>query len=143
MKSSPIEITWSPAEAETAHVEFPEIGIVHFWVDVCKAVEVSVSDLLDAGGSELRSNLHSVTPEFPRLLKALSGEQSAGNVSKQWGCGVMATCAPPTPYRRLMAHGLKFPSPKYPTHASKIRLTPKRRAALRDQPGVLVDDFLV
>ncbi len=39
MTSPSIDITWSLAEAEAAHAGFSEIGLAHFWVGVCKAVE--------------------------------------------------------------------------------------------------------
>ena len=48
-----IDICWSLSEAEAAHAGFSEIGLAHFWVGVCKAVEVSVSELLKAGSPEL------------------------------------------------------------------------------------------
>lgn len=39
MTSPSIDITWSLAEAEAAHAGFSEIGLAHFWLSVCKAVD--------------------------------------------------------------------------------------------------------
>lgn len=48
MQSLSIDICWSLAEAESAHAGFCEIGHAHFWVGVCKAVALPVSELLKA-----------------------------------------------------------------------------------------------
>jgi hypothetical protein len=70
-----IDICWSLAEAEAAHAGFPEIGLAHFWVGVCKAVEVSVSELLKDGNPERQAvarkpkdRLHSIH----ELLKSIN-----------------------------------------------------------------------
>ena len=73
MISPSIDITWSLAEAEAAHAGFSEIGIAHFWVGVCKAVEVSVSDLLDAGSPELQAMEVQVEADFLEVREAFSG----------------------------------------------------------------------
>ncbi len=39
MISPSIDITWSLAEAEATHAGFFEIGLAHFWLGVCKAVD--------------------------------------------------------------------------------------------------------
>jgi ATP-dependent Clp protease ATP-binding subunit ClpC len=64
MISPSIDITWSLAEAEAAHAGFSEIGLAHFWVGVCKAVEVSVSELLKAGNPELQAMEGQVEADF-------------------------------------------------------------------------------
>lgn len=73
MTSPSIDITWSLAEAEAAYAGFSEIGIAHFWVGICKAVEVSVSDLLDAGSPELQAMEGQVEADFLEVREAFSG----------------------------------------------------------------------
>jgi ATP-dependent Clp protease ATP-binding subunit ClpC len=72
MKSPSIDICWSLAEAEAAHAGFPEIGLAHFWVGVCKAVEVSVSELLKAGSPELQAIEGQVEADFLEVREAFS-----------------------------------------------------------------------
>jgi ATP-dependent Clp protease ATP-binding subunit ClpC len=72
MKSPSIDITWSLAEAEAAHAGFSEIGLAHFWVGVCKAVEVSVSELLKAGSPELQAMEGQVEADFLEVREAFS-----------------------------------------------------------------------
>ncbi len=73
MTSPSIDISWSLAEAEAAHAGFSEIGIAHFWVGVCKAVEVSVSELLKAGNPELQAMEGQVEADFLEVREAFSG----------------------------------------------------------------------
>ena len=73
MTSPSIDITWSLAEAEAAHAGFSEIGLAHFWVGVCKAVEVSVSELLKAGSPELQAMEGQVEADFLEVREAFSG----------------------------------------------------------------------
>jgi ATP-dependent Clp protease ATP-binding subunit ClpC len=73
MTSPSIDITWSLAEAEAAHAGFSEIGLAHFWVGVCKAVVVSVSELLKAGSPELQAMEGQVEADFLEVRKAFSG----------------------------------------------------------------------
>lgn len=73
MTSPSIDITWSLAEAEAAYAGFSEIGMAHFWVGVCKAVEVSVADLLDAGSPELQAMEGQVEADFLEVREAFSG----------------------------------------------------------------------
>ena len=73
MTSPSIDITWSLAEAEAGYAGFSEIGLAHFWVGVCKAVEVSVSDLLDAGSPELQAMEGQVEADFLEVREAFSG----------------------------------------------------------------------
>ncbi len=72
MTSPSIDITWSLAEAEAAHAGFSEIGLAHFWVGVCKAVEVSVSELLKAGSPELQAMEGQVEADFLEVREAFS-----------------------------------------------------------------------
>ena len=72
MTSPSIDITWSLAEAEAAHAGFSEIGLAHFWVGVCKAVEVSVSELLKAGSTELQAMEGQVEADFLEVREAFS-----------------------------------------------------------------------
>lgn len=73
MTSPSIDITWSIAEAEAAHAGFSEIGLAHFWVGVCKAVEVSVSELLKAGSPEFQAMEGQVEADFLEVREAFSG----------------------------------------------------------------------
>jgi ATP-dependent Clp protease ATP-binding subunit ClpC len=73
MTSPSIDICWSLAEAEAAHAGFSEIGLEHFWVGVCKAVEVSVSELLKAGSPELQAMEGQVEADFLEVREAFSG----------------------------------------------------------------------
>jgi ATP-dependent Clp protease ATP-binding subunit ClpC len=72
MISPSIDICWSLAEAESAHAGFTEIGVAHFWVGVCKAVEVSVSELLKAGSPELQAMEGQVEADFLEVREAFS-----------------------------------------------------------------------
>jgi ATP-dependent Clp protease ATP-binding subunit ClpC len=73
MTSPSIDITWSLAEAEAAHAGFSEIGLAHFWVGICKAVEVSVSELLEAGSPEIQALEGQVEADFLEVREAFSG----------------------------------------------------------------------
>ena len=73
MTSPSIDICWSLAETEAAHAGFSEIGLAHFWVGVCKAVEVSVSELLKAGSPELQAMEGQVEADFLEVSEAFSG----------------------------------------------------------------------
>ncbi len=73
MTSPSIDICWSLAEAEAAHAGFSEIGLAHFWVGVCKAVEVSVSELLKAGSPELQAMEGQVEADFLEVREAFAG----------------------------------------------------------------------
>ncbi len=72
MTSLSINITLSLAVAEVAHAGFSEIGLAHFWVGVCKAVEVSVSELLKAGSPELQAMERQVEADFLEVREAFS-----------------------------------------------------------------------
>jgi ATP-dependent Clp protease ATP-binding subunit ClpC len=72
MTSLSIDITWSLAEAEAAHAGFSEIGLAHFWVGVCKAAEVSISELLKAGNPELQAMEGQVEADFLEVREAFS-----------------------------------------------------------------------
>ena len=73
MTSPSIDFCWSLAEAEAAHAGFSEIGLAHFWVGVCKAAEVSVSELLKEGSPELQAMEGQVEADFLEVREALSG----------------------------------------------------------------------
>ncbi len=72
MISPSIDICWSLAEAEAAHAGFSEIELAHFWVGVCKAVEVSVSELLKDGSPELQAMEGQVESDFMEVREAFS-----------------------------------------------------------------------
>jgi ATP-dependent Clp protease ATP-binding subunit ClpC len=67
-----IDITWSLAEAEAAHAKFPEIGLAHFWVGVCKAVDVSISELLKAGSPGIQAMEEQVEADFLEVREVFS-----------------------------------------------------------------------
>jgi ATP-dependent Clp protease ATP-binding subunit ClpC len=73
MTSPSIDITWSLAEAEAAYAGFSEIGLAHFWVGICKAVEVSVPELLKAGSPEIQALEGQVEADFLDVREAFSG----------------------------------------------------------------------
>ena len=73
MKTPSNDICWSLSEAEAAHAGFSEIGLAHFWVGVCKAVEVSVSELLKAGSPEIQAMEGQVEADFLEVREAFSG----------------------------------------------------------------------
>lgn len=72
MTSPSIDIIWRISEAEAAHAGFSEIGLAHFWVGVCKAVEVSVSELLKAGSPELQALEGQMDADFLEVREAFS-----------------------------------------------------------------------
>jgi hypothetical protein len=47
-----INICWRTAEVEAALAGFPVIEPAHFWIGVCKAVDLELSALLDAAAPE-------------------------------------------------------------------------------------------
>ncbi len=55
------------------HAGFSEIGLAHFWVGVCKAVEVSVSELLKMGSAELQAMEGQVESDYLELREAFAG----------------------------------------------------------------------
>jgi ATP-dependent Clp protease ATP-binding subunit ClpC len=67
-----LDITWSLAEAESAHAGFAKIGLTHFWIGLCKVVEVSVPELLKAGGPDLQAMEGQVEADFKELRDAFA-----------------------------------------------------------------------
>jgi ATP-dependent Clp protease ATP-binding subunit ClpC len=70
--SPSIDITWSLAEAEAAHAGFTDISPAHFWVGICKAVDLSVSELLKAGSPELQAMEGQVEADFLEVRKGFA-----------------------------------------------------------------------
>ena len=68
-----IDICWSLAEGEAAHAGFSEIGLAHFWVGVCKAVELPVGEVLKAGTPELQAMEGQVEADFLEVREAFAG----------------------------------------------------------------------
>ncbi len=79
MNAVSLDICWSLAEVEAAHAGFPEIGLAHFWVGVCKAVELPVPELLKAGSPELQALEGQVEADFLEVREAFT---AAGLVPK-------------------------------------------------------------
>jgi serine/threonine protein kinase len=74
MPTPSLDICWSLAEAEAAHAGFSEIGLAHFWVGACKAVELPVGK---AGGSIDAANILNDSPvpirdRMPALAKEIA-----------------------------------------------------------------------
>lgn len=72
MIASSLDIIWRIAEAQAAHAGFSEIGSAHFWVGICKAVDVSVSELLKAGSPELQAMEGQVEADFLEVRKGFA-----------------------------------------------------------------------
>ncbi len=68
-----IDITKRLAEAEAAHAGFSEIGVAHFWVGICKAVDLSISDLLRVGTPELQNQKSELEDDLLELRDAFTG----------------------------------------------------------------------
>jgi hypothetical protein len=86
-----VQICLSFAEAEAAHSRFPEIGVAHYRVRVCKSVEVSVSELFEE--------------ERPKL-KARHGLGAAvfwecGRCFPGWGLRPIPSGSPPISYNKI------------------------------------------
>ena len=64
MNFSAVQICLSFAEAEAAHARFPEIGVAHYWVGVCKSAEVLVSKLLEENRPKLKARHGQVAADF-------------------------------------------------------------------------------
>jgi ATP-dependent Clp protease ATP-binding subunit ClpC len=72
MISPSLDIIWHIAEAEATHAGFSEIGPAHFWIGVCNAVDVSVPELLKAGGPELKAMEAQVEADFLELREGFA-----------------------------------------------------------------------
>ena len=83
MTSPSLDICWILAEAEAAHAGFSEIGLAHFWVGMCKAVELPVPELLKAGSPELQAMEWQVEADFLEVREAFSGAGLAPTVLRR------------------------------------------------------------
>jgi len=74
MTSPSLDICWNLAEVEAAHAGFSEIGLAHFWVGVCKAVELPVGELLKAGSPELQAMKGQVPADYFKMREVFPGD---------------------------------------------------------------------
>ncbi len=71
MTSPSIDICWRIAEAEAAHAGFTEIGPAHFWIGICKAVDLELSALLDAGAPEWKVAEERIAADLSEVKEVL------------------------------------------------------------------------
>jgi ATP-dependent Clp protease ATP-binding subunit ClpC len=146
MTSPSIDIIWSLSEAEAAHAGFSEIGLEHFWVGVCKAVEVSLSELLKAGSTELQAMEDQVDADFLEVREAFSG---VGVSPKQLRRSIRAglgkeTGAAGRPLHRSMALRKVFKTAASVARDDEVRLRPMHLiAALTEQALPVLDEALI
>ena len=74
-----VQICLSFAEAEAAHSRFPEIGVAHYRVRVCKSVEVSVSELFEEERPKLKARHGQVAAGFLEVREVFPGMRLAPN----------------------------------------------------------------
>jgi ATP-dependent Clp protease ATP-binding subunit ClpC len=136
MTSPSIDICWSLAEAEAAHAGFSEIGVAHFWVGVCKAAEVSISELLNDGGPELQQMKGQVESDFLEVREAFA---AVGVSPKQLRRSIRAGLGRETggagrPLHRSMALRKVFKTAAAVAKSERERLRPMHLiAALTEQ----------
>jgi ATP-dependent Clp protease ATP-binding subunit ClpC len=140
-----IDICWSLAEAEAAHAGFPEIGLAHLWVGVCKAAEVSVSELLKAGSTELQAMEGQLEADF---LEVREGFAAVGVSPKQLRRSIRAGLGNETggagrPLHRSMASRKVFKTAAAVAMDDGVRLRPMHLiAALSEQALPVLDEAL-
>ena len=67
-----IDICWRIAEAEAALAGFPVIEAAHFWIGVCKAVDLELSALLDAAAPEWKVAEARIAADLSELKEAMA-----------------------------------------------------------------------
>lgn len=72
MKQSSVDIIWSISEAEAAHARFSEISPEHFWISLCKATDILVSNVMKARNNELQLLGSQVGLDFLEVRDAFS-----------------------------------------------------------------------
>jgi hypothetical protein len=80
MKYPSLEFIWRIAEAESAHAGFSKIGVAHFWVGICKAVDGVRQKTSRSKTQEKRENISLAIAEEdetavarkPSILKKIS-----------------------------------------------------------------------
>jgi ATP-dependent Clp protease ATP-binding subunit ClpC len=71
MTSPSIDIIWRIAEGEAAHAGFSEIGPAHFWIGICKAVDLELSALLDAAAPEWKVAEERIAADLSEVEEAM------------------------------------------------------------------------
>jgi len=72
MISPSTDICWRIAEAEAALAGFPVIEPAHFWIGVCKAVDLDLSALLDAAAPEWMVAEERIAADFSEVKGAMA-----------------------------------------------------------------------
>lgn len=72
MISPSIYISWQIAEIEASHAGFSEISPAHFWLGICKVVDLSLPELLQDCDAEVRAMEGQVEIDLSEVQKALS-----------------------------------------------------------------------
>jgi ATP-dependent Clp protease ATP-binding subunit ClpC len=72
MISPSIDICWRIAEAEAANAGFLVIDPAHFWIGVCKAVDLELSRLLDAAAQEWKVEEERIAADFSEVKEAMA-----------------------------------------------------------------------
>ena len=72
MISPSIYISWRIAEIEASHAGFSEISPAHFWLGICKVVDLSLPELLQDCDAEIKAMEGQVEIDLSEVRKALS-----------------------------------------------------------------------
>lgn len=72
MKSPSIDIIWRIAEAEAAHAGFLEIEPAHFWIGICKIVDLDLSKLLAAADPKWRLEEDRIAEDLAVMKTAMT-----------------------------------------------------------------------
>jgi len=72
MNSPSLDICWRIAEAEAALAGFPVIEPAHFWIGVCKAVDLELSALLDAAAPKWKLAEERIAADLSEVKEAMA-----------------------------------------------------------------------
>ena len=72
MISPSIYISWRIAEIEASHAGFSEISPAHFWLGICKVVDLSLPELLQDCDAEIKAMEGQVEIDLAEVRKTLS-----------------------------------------------------------------------
>ena len=95
MKNQSIKIIWRIAEAEALHAGFSEITPAHFWIALCKVVDISVPDILQDAPPEIKDQESQIASDFKEifctfLLFSVSAKKLRRALRNQLGKGESA-----------------------------------------------------
>ena len=65
-----INIAWRVAELEASRAGFSEISAAHFWLGICKVVDLPISELLQECDPEMRAMEGQIVDDFDELREA-------------------------------------------------------------------------